>query len=163
MLGRSFSALQLALGIALVGSLLAIFIPSFLRNLHASRLTEAVRGVNAIATGAVLYAEGKMPAEAFPPSAPLTPAEVPRVKPVEDPPGTWEHLTWAALGFRMDHAHFFCFAFDSNLGPTRSTFVARAHGDLDGDGELSTFEIHGEAVPGGARILPGIFVDREVE
>jgi type II secretory pathway pseudopilin PulG len=163
MLGRSFSALQLAVGIALVGSLLAIFIPSFLRNLHASRLTEAVRGVNAIATGAMIYAEGKLPAEAFPPSAPLTPAEVPRGERVEDPPGTWDHLTWAALGFRMDHAHSFCFAFDSNLGPARSTFVARAHGDLDGDGERSTFELHGEALPGGAHILPGLFVDREVE
>lgn len=163
MLGRSFSALQLAVGIALAGSLLAIFIPSFLKNLHASRLTEAVQGVNAIATGALLHAEGKPPAEAFPPAAPLTPAEVPRGERVEDPPGTWDHLTWATLDFRMDHAHSFCFAFDSDRGPARSTFVARAHGDLDGDGERSTFEIHGEALPGGARILPGLFVDREVE
>jgi type II secretory pathway pseudopilin PulG len=155
MLGRSFSALQLAVGIALAGSLLAIFIPSFLKNLHASRLTEAVQGVNAIATGALLYAEGKPSAEAFPPSA--------RGERVEDPPGTWDHLTWATLGFRMDHAHSFCFAFDSDRGPARSTFVARAHGDLDGDGERSTFEIHGEALSGGARILPGLFVDREVE
>lgn len=163
MFGRSFSALQLAAGIAIVGSLLAIFVPTFLRNLHASHLTEAVQGVNAIAAGALLYAEGKPPAEAFPPSAPLTPAEVPRGRRVEDPPGTWDHMTWAALGFRMDHAHSFCFAFDSNLGPTHSTFVARAHGDLDGDGERSTFELRGEALPEGARMLPGLYVEREVE
>jgi hypothetical protein len=163
MFGRSFSALQLALIIAFAGSILAIFIPSFLRNLHASRLTEAVRGVNTIAAGALVYAEGKPPGEAFPPSAPLTPAEVPRGVRVEDPPGTWDHLTWAALGFRIDHAHSFCFAFDSERGPARSTFTARAHGDLDGDGERSSFEIRGEATPGAARLLPGLFVDREVE
>lgn len=163
MFGRSFSALQLAAVVALAGSLLAIFIPTFLRNLHASRLTEAVRGVNSIAAGALLYAEGKPPSEAFPPSAPLTPAEVPRGDRVEDPPGTWDHLTWASLGFRMDHAHSFCFAFDSDRGPARSTFVARAHGDLDGDGERSTFEIRGEALAGGAKMLPGLYVEREVE
>lgn len=163
MFGRSFSALQLATGIALGGSLLAIFIPSFLRNLQASRLTEAVQGVNAIAVGALRYAEEKPPSEAFPPPAPLTPAEVPRGDRVVDPPGTWNHLTWAALGFSMPHAHYFCFAFDSSRGPTRSTFVARAHGDLDGDGERSTFELRGEASSEGAKVLPGLYVDREVE
>jgi len=163
MLGRSFSALQLAAGIALGGSVLAIFIPSFLQNLQASRLTEAVRGVNAIAAGALAYAHDKPPPEAFPPSAPLTPAEVPRGDRVADPPGTWNHLTWAALGFSMPHEHYFCFAFESNRGPARSTFVARAHGDLDGDGERSTFELRGEATIEGASILPGLYVDREVE
>ena len=34
----------------------------------------------------------------------------------------------------------------------------------DGDGLLSTFEVAGERVPGQpARVLPGMFVDREVE
>ena len=46
----------------------------------------------------------------------------------------------------------------------RATYVpAPAHGDLDGDGVLSTFEIEGEADANGARILPGMYVDREVE
>ena len=57
----------------------------------------------------------------------------------------------------------FCFAFDSQRTPQRATFVARAHGDLDGDGERSTFEVHGEATPDGVRLLPGLYVDREVE
>jgi hypothetical protein len=43
-------------------------------------------------------------------------------------------------------------------------FVATAHGDLDGDGVLSTFEVRGERKPGeDARVLPGMYVDREVE
>lgn len=163
MFGRAWSALQIALAIAFGGTVLAIFIPSFLRNLQASRLTEAVQGVNAIAAGAMAYARDKNPAEAFPPSAPLTPAEVPRGDRVTDPPGTWDHLTWNVLGFSMNHAHYFCFAFESNRGPKRSTFVARAHGDLDGDGERSTFELRGEALPEGARVLPGLYVEREVE
>ncbi len=151
------------MGIALGGSLLAVFIPSFIKNLTASRLSEAVHGVRDISVGAVGYVGGKMPPECFPPPAPLTPAEVPRGDRVVDPPGTWDHMTWAALGFSVDHAHYFSFAFDSSLGPARSTFVARAHGDLDGDGERSTFEMQGECDAQGARVLPGLYVDREVE
>ena len=163
MFGRSLSALGLAALIAGGGSVLVVFVLAFLQNLHASRLTEAVNGVNAIATGALVYAQGKSPVDAFPPSAPLTPAEVPRGARVADPPGTWDHMTWAALGFQEQNAHYFCFAFDSQRSPQRSTFAARAHGDLDGDGERSTFEVRGEATADGARLLPGLYVDREVE
>jgi hypothetical protein len=38
-----------------------------------------------------------------------------------------------------------------------------AQGDLDGDGVTSTFEVKGEADPSGARLVPGMNVDREVE
>ena len=163
MFGRTLSALWVAAIIALGGSVMVIFVLEFLRSLQASRLTEAVAGVNAIATGAIAHAQQKPLAEAFPPSAPLTPTEVPRGLRADTQPGTWDHLTWATLGFRQPDAHYFCFAFDSQHSPTRATFVARAHGDLDGDGERSTFEVHGEATVEGARVLPGLYVDREVE
>jgi len=55
------------------------------------------------------------------------------------------------------------FAFDSEDLPSRAVFTARAHGDLDGDGEHSTFELRGEFTEKRARILPGLYVDREVE
>src|SRR5262249_39736823 len=100
---------------------------------------------------------------AFPDSAPLTPAEVPRGVRDDDPPGAWDHPTWRALGFGFDHPHAFSFAFDSTHGPSESQFRATAHGDLDGDGVTSTFEIQGRADGNGARIVPGMFVDREVE
>lgn len=169
MFGRTLTAVQIAVFIALGGTVTVVFVLEFMRNLQASRLTEAVSGVNAIATGALAYAWQKPPSEAFPPSAPLTPAEVPRGNRVQAPSGTWDHLTWSALGFNQLPAnqppppHYFCFAFDSQRSPARSTFVARAHGDLDGDGERSTFEVHGEATAEGARMLPGLYVDREVE
>ena len=154
---------EVAVAIALGGSLLAIALPSFARNLNASRLSEAVRGVGDIAAGAVVYADGKEASEAFPPPAPLTPAEVPRGERVVDKPGTWDHLTWAALGFSIHHAHYFSFAFASDLQPGRATFAARAHGDLDGDGERSTFELTGESAGRRPRVLPGLYVDREIE
>jgi hypothetical protein len=168
---RSPTTLELAAIIAVGGSVLAVGIPTFLRNLQASHLSEAVRGLNEIGAGAMQYADGKIPAEAFPPSAPLTPTQVPRGARAVDSAGTWDHMTWAALGFRQtsdateraESAHYFSFAFDSANGPTRAVFIARAHGDLDGDGDRSTFEIQGECTETGARILPGMLVEREVE
>ena len=157
------SYLSVAAGIAIFGSVGLVMIHGFVKNLHASRLSEAVGGVNDIAKGALSYARGKAPTEAFPPPAPLTPAEVPRGRSAHDRPGTWDHLTWAALGFKVEHEHSFSFAFDSENHVDSAAFKARAHGDLDGDGERSTFELSGELRGGVARVLPGLYVDREVE
>lgn len=143
--------------------MLAVATPEFLRGLHSSRLAEPIDGLKRIAEGAVSAAAGLPVERAFPPDAPLTPPEVPRGVRADDPPRVWEQATWQALGFSFDHPHAFSFEFKSNLGASRSTFRAVAHGDLDGDGVISTFEIEGEADASGARVLPGMFIDREVE
>lgn len=161
---RPPTALEVAAGIAIGGSLLAVAVPTFARNLHASRTSEAVGGVGDIAKGALTYAGKKGPPECFPPSAPLTPAEVPRADRIIDPPGTWDHMTWHALGFSVAYAHHYAFAFDSVQDPAIGSFVARAHGDLDGDGERSTFELRGRCTASErAMLVPGLYVDREVE
>jgi hypothetical protein len=159
---RSLTPIEAAIAFALGGSILAVAVPEFVRGLHASRLAEPVDGLKRIADAAVaLAATG--PDHAFPPSAPLTPADVPRGVRAEDPPGVWDQPTWRALAFSFDHPHAFSFSFDSSQVGARSHFRATAHGDLDGDGVVSTFEIEGEADADGARILPGMYVDREVE
>ena len=163
---RPRSAAELAAIIAVGGSVLAVAVPAFLRNLSFSKLSEPIEGLDRLVTNAVSYANGRPQNISFPPAAPLTPAEVPRGTAAEDPPGAWEHLTWKSLDFGFDAPHHFAFKFDSALDPSTGVmrFVATAHGDLDGDGVLSTFEVRGERVPGQeARVLPGMFVDRKVE
>jgi hypothetical protein len=160
---RSLSPVEAAVAFALGGSILAVAIPEFVRGLHASRLAEPVDGLKRIAASAVSVAAAGLPEAAFPPSAPLTPPEVPRGVRADDPAGAWDQPTWRALGFGFDHAHAFSFSFESTRTPTIAHFRATAHGDLDGDGVVSTFEIEGEADATGARILPGMYVDREVE
>jgi hypothetical protein len=165
-MARSWTAFELAAAIAIGGSLLAVAVPSFLRNLSFSRLSEPVDGLDRLVSNAIAYSEGRPQALSFPPSAPLTPAEVPRGVAATDPPETWEHLTWRSLGFSFEAPHRFAFQFDSAFDPQTDAmrFVATAHGDLDGDGVVSTFEVRGERLPGqAARALPGMFVDREVE
>ena len=166
---RRLSPLELAIGFALVGSLLAVVVPTFARELHSSRMVEPVGGLKRLGAAAVEYARSRPVTEAFPPAAPLTPGVVLRGRCDVDPPAAWSHPTWLALDFTPAPdgvAHCFAFSFDSSLSPARSTFRAQAHADLDGDGIPSTFEVTGHVVEGdaqGAVVDPGMFIDSEVE
>lgn len=162
---RSWSALELSAAFGIGGSVLAVAVPAFITNLSASKLSEPIDGLDRMVTSAIAYSEGRPQELSFPPSAPLTPAEVPRGVRAQDPPEAWEHLTWRSLDFGFKEPHAFAFKFESATLPDKTmTFVATAHGDLDGDGTLSTFEVRGERRPGeAARVLPGMLVDREVE
>ena len=158
------TAVEIALVLSISGSVLAASVPTFLRQLHASRFVEAEDGLAAIAQNALVYSQGKELAASFPLSAPLTPAEVPRGVAVTDPPGTWDHPTWKALSFSQDTAHRFAFSFDVANDGSRIWFTARANGDLSGDGITSVFEVVGERRMGqSAVVLPGVAVHREVE
>lgn len=163
---RGFSAVEVAAAIAITGAVLAVAVPAFVHELHASKLTEPVSGLEHIGINAVAYAAAH---DAFPPSAPLTPSIVPRGVRVEDPQGTWDAPTWKALDFRplaSDAPHEYSFAFTSAHSPSTSSFVTEAHGDLDGDGVTSTFELRGHrgsGDPGGGEVEPGMYVDAELE
>jgi hypothetical protein len=160
------SLVRIAAFIGIGGSLLAVAVPAFVRGLSASKLTEAMDGLHAISAGAVSKAEAHRHEESFPPSVGLTPAQVPRGVTATDPPGTWDHLTWRALDFKVERPHAFSFQFDSALDPVSLTarFSATAHGDLDGDGQTSTLQVQGERKPGEpARVLPGMLISREYE
>ena len=161
---RRFTPVELAIGAALIGSLLAVAVPAFLHELHASRFVEPTDGLSRIGVSAVAYAEAN---QRFPESAPLTPAAPPRGKKEADPPGTWEGPTWKALAFRPvaeGVPHAYAFSFDSP--GAGGSFVAQARGDLDGDGLVSTFEIRGEARRGPDQkpgVVPGMYLEAELE
>jgi hypothetical protein len=160
--------LNAAIAFALGGSILAAAVPAFVRDVHASRFAEPVEGLARIGAAAMAYAEEHPASEAFPAPTPLTPAEVPRGVRAVDPPGTWDAPTWQALAFRPSDegvGHSYAFSFESTRSPGRSTFVAQAHGDLNGNGIFSTFEVRGRsyADEGKPALEPGMYVEAEVE
>jgi len=165
--GRGVTAVEVAVAIAIIGSLLAVGVPAFVRELHASRFHEPSAGLARLSAAAVEYAGGRSVDAAFPGPAPLTPATVPRGKLEVDPALAWDAPTWRALHFRAEAEgvpHAFSFGFESALSATGSSFVAHAHGDLDGDGTTSTFEVRGHSTePGEVRLEPGMFVASELE
>lgn len=159
----SLTPLQLAGLVALLGSVAAVFVPEFLQNLHASRLAEPIDGLSHLAKHASMQAAGSPTIFAYPESAPRTPEDVPAGKSTKDPEGTWGHPTWRLLNFEKTEPHFFSFEFESQLATTGAHFVARALGDLDGDGELSHFEVFGETNPGEDPVVYPVRMHREVE
>lgn len=159
---RRFTPVELAIGIALLGSTMAVAVPAFSRELHASRFVEPTDGLARIGAAAVAYADAN---QGFPANAPLTPATPPRAAKVVDPPGTWDGATWKALAFQPSEEgapHAYSFSFEKIA---EEAFVAQARGDLDGDGVLSTFEIRGHAGRGGekAAVKRGMYVEAELE
>jgi hypothetical protein len=160
---RGIGAVQVALGISLLASLLCIFVPEFVRNLHASKLAEALDGLSAISGSAAMLGASVPPELAFPESAPRTPREVPAGRRVVDPPGTWHHPTWRTLGFRVDGPHSYSFAFESGTADARAFFLASAFGDLDGDGELSRLSVFGDVVGSKGPLVYPVRMEREVE
>src|SRR5271167_3562301 len=86
---RRVTALEFAIGFALVGSALAVAVPTFVREVHGSRFVEPVQGLERLGAAAGSYAREHPVAHAFPPSAPLTPAVPPRGHREIDPPGLW--------------------------------------------------------------------------
>lgn len=157
---RRFTPVELAIGVALLGSVAAVAIPAFVRDLHASRFVEPTSGLEKIGAAAVEFAEAN---GRFPDSVSLTPASPPRGRKEADPPGAWDGPTWTALGFRPvaeGVPHAYSFSFEGGA----TSFVAQARGDLDGDGILSTFEVRGYARPGEKPMLmPGMYVESELE
>jgi hypothetical protein len=160
---RALSPVEAALVFALGGSVLAVFVPAFVKNVHASRLTEPLDGLSRIAQRAAELADSAPQARAYPDEAPLTPAQVPRGVLATDPPGTWQHPTWRLLDFSFESPHAYSFELTSKNAADVSTFVATAHGDLDGDGVLSTFSLSGSVKPGSAPETSPLEVVREVE
>jgi hypothetical protein len=126
-------------------------------------LAEPLDGLQRIAERANALAAGAPAALAYPASAPLTPARVPQGQRELDPPGTWEHPTWRRLGISWDVEHAYSFEFESRYEQGRALFVARAVGDLDGDGVQSRFEISGETRDDGEPIIYPIRIYREME
>ena len=157
---RGATALQGAIGFAVVGSILAAAVPAFVRDFHASRLAEPVSGLERLGKASV--AHGLAHDGALPGAAPLTPAEVPRGVLIIEAPGTWDHPTWKALTFEPlenNAPHSFSFAYDRD----GDAFLAHAHGDLDGDGNPSTFEVRGRTDGQTVTVEPGLTVLSEVE
>ena len=160
---RPLAPVEAALVFAIGGSLLAVTVPVFVRNLNASRMTEALDGLERLGARASALADAAPQDKAYPASCPLTPASVPRATLVTDAPNTWNQPTWRLLGFSIETPHAYSFQFDSENTPQRSRFTVEAHGDLDGDGVVSTFRTGGSVEPGQAPKRDVLEVIREVE
>ncbi len=110
---------------------------------------EAEMNVRRLADSSATYfmmdhtdADGRILPAQFPETAAMSPSEVPCGEPHTPSQDDWddgETWTWVALNFAMSDPHYYAFEYESSGTRTGATFTATAYGDLDCDGELSTF------------------------
>ena len=128
--------------VKLIGTLSGLGVYAVQRYLAQSKLAEAKSTIGAISRDLVTYMEmetatGKRPTR-FPASAPPTPAKVPAGTKFTPDMTTWSHPTWKALHFEMTMPMRYSYEVITSKDGRAAT--VRAHGDLDGDGKLSTIE-----------------------
>lgn len=160
--------------VAAIGVLSAIAVPAFMKYVRRSKTSEAVINVRRMAEGAVTFyhAErldpetGAVLPRRFPQGTPVTPArtacrngESVKIMPA---PERWGAPGFVELGFSVEEPHFYQYEFISTGEGEDATFTARAIGDLNCDGVLSTFERTGRVVDGQVELTP-LYLENELE
>jgi type II secretory pathway pseudopilin PulG len=151
--GPRLSLIEVALLLCLIGIVLAVFVPTFLRRVRTNKISEASELLQEMSDRtAAYYATSWATGERYclPPSAGPTPAQ-PTVDSAEvdffdDDQAS--HRTWEALGFQPDRPIRYSYSYTPSedgcdlIGRDDLGSVSfRAEGDLDGDGVPSTFEL----------------------
>jgi prepilin-type N-terminal cleavage/methylation domain-containing protein len=145
-----FTTIELLIGVAIVGILAAIAVPTFKSYVYRGRVTEAVTVLNEIKTRQEAYRGrfGNYAAVNGTDWGNYTPANVPGVQPVVWPSSAgWEELGLSSPGqVRFRYATVagqpgMAPPTDSNLDPN----AAQAEGDLDGDGNTFILEVYSDS------------------
>jgi type IV pilus assembly protein PilA len=150
--------IELMIVVAIIGILASVAIPAFVKNARKAKTTEATVGLQRMYTGSRSYVLEETVRRAqvdpippqFPESAALTPAATCCASPGRKctaNPALWTNLTWQAVRFDMADPHYYQYEYQSTGtagAGAGSRFTARAMGDLDCDGILSTYEMVGE-------------------
>lgn len=131
--------------------------------LERAKMSEAKNTIGAIARGLAAYMEREDEqgnrATRFPPSTPPAPPEIPRgTKSIPDE-HTWSHPTWEEVRFMINSPVYFSYQIET--APDGRTAVARAIGDLSGDGKILIFERTVSVDPTGNVVLSPEVITRE--
>jgi type IV pilus assembly protein PilA len=146
---RGFTLIELMIVVAILAVLAAVAIPAFVQYFKRAKTTEAVDKLAYLYRMSSTYATGERVtrgtsattvAVQFPVQQSQTPAIIPAGVRSLDAPGTWSADTWQALSFSISDPHYYSYEYQSSGTGAAAAFTARALGDLDGDGTLSTFE-----------------------
>ena len=153
---QGITLVEAAVLVCIVGALLAAFVPTFIREMRTSKISEASEALTEMHRGAATYfaarfdkPSGRRVGHCLPTAAGPAPARA-TVDPVEvsfaaeETPGA---TTWRALSFEPHGPTRYRYTFAPEASgcelrgqPGLPLLSVRAEGDLDGDGKHSLFE-----------------------
>ena len=149
-----FTTIELLIGVAIVGILAAIAVPTFKSYVYRGRVTEAVTILNEIKTRQEAYRSrfGNYAAVSGTGWGTYTPTAIPGAQPVAWPSSP----AWEALGLSSPGQVRFRYAtvagqpgtappLNSNLDPNKFWYAAQAQGDLNEDGIWFTLEVYSDS------------------
>ena len=149
-----FTTIELLIGVAIVGILAAIAVPTFKSYVYRGRVTEAVTILNEIKTRQEAYRSrfGNYAAVSGTDWGTYTPTAIPGAQPVAWPSSP----AWEALGLSSPGQVRFRYATvagqpgtappaNSNLDPNKFWYAAQAEGDLDEDGNSFILEVYSDS------------------
>ena len=162
---KGFTLIELMIVVAILAILATVAVPAFIKYMRKAKTTEAIDELDKIYKGAaVYYTEPKVDANGnklecqFPADQGVTPIEGTCCANLGGPDtdnddrcdadaDIWNTETWSALSFQMNDQHYYVYAFDSEGVGKDAAFTASAYGDLDCDGQQSTFQKMGRGDP----------------
>lgn len=145
-----FTLIELMIVVAILGILAAVAVPAYINYMRRAKTSEAAIAIKTISHGALTYyrAEHRRGVSRhLPVDVDKTPAAVSAGTKNEMKPETLREFTdnptWVSLGFSPGSPFYYSYAFESDCSSRvcqdGDTATVSAFGDLDGDGNISTF------------------------
>jgi prepilin-type N-terminal cleavage/methylation domain-containing protein len=149
---QGFSLIELMIVVAILGVLAALAIPSFTTYVRRSKTSEAIGNLNQLYTSAAAYYSSDMSGKGM--GATITGnctvedggPEPPTPSSTKQPFVSTGHRSLQALRFKISDFVYFSYGVRGvgevcGHGANEALYTFYANGDLDDDGELSTFEL----------------------